>query len=177
MNIRAIPEEEFQKLPLEEKRMRVLKDALFSIKTKGLIPRAGHTLSIYQQNNGSKVDLVRFFSNKPLKQVIEDIKEQECQVCARGALLVTYVAYVNDFITKDSDAGFAREERAYQLDVKLSELFDIKQIILIEDYFEYKITPYENTRFFGFSDSTSYDRLVLILENMINNNGIFKPEN
>lgn len=164
--------EEFNKLSKAEQRVEVAKDARRQVKS-----------GVYTPQTSCFVDL-RFY-NSPKQgaafhKALTRSNILECEVCALGALMVSSIRKKNNvqydpFNAPNPDSGI--------FSTNLKALFSKSQRILIENAFELGGGYYAHSGErvssiavqFGkkFPDSTS--RLIGILDNIIANNGTFKP--
>ena len=111
--------------------------------------------------------------SKPDAQVQNIIKKHEkpCDVCARGALLLSS-------IRKFNDVTVSKYQKRWES--KSKEIFSEKTLKLAEIAFEqwHKLTasPKElEAEIFGSKYNSETGRLKAILENIVTNNGEFKP--
>lgn len=159
-----------KKLTKSEKRVLVAKDALKQIRAEKYMP----TMEIlFDSPPLTSLDR-RILISSPESQLQPLLKDQPpCEVCARGALLLSTVRKFNDYTT---------HELVFHKDENIRDLFGSDRIDQIEAAFEcWRWTsgvPHTNSakacRFGeGYSDPT--ERLVAILKNIIKNNGKFKP--
>ena len=155
-----------------EKRVMVAKDCIERIKLKMVTPATSRILSIPY----GEVDINR-----------DTINSVECEVCAKGGLLTSFVGRVNNFnVDYFKIAGNSAKTPVHQ---KLSEIFTYKQLSLIELAFEgSQYLDFDNkNRRINFSNDTfkrairfltnfdATERLIKICENIIKNKGTFKP--
>lgn len=123
-------------------------------------------------------------------------KLQDCEVCALGACMLAKVDKFDDCKVRDlfgtgsdiSDNGvdsFGFEEtNRDSITEQLRGIFDENQMSLIEDAFESSDYQYDLEELtysrayeiFGSYYEDSSDRLKAIMKNIIDNNGVFKPE-
>jgi len=187
---------------IQEKRVTVLKDAIAQIKAEkyavkahtGYVGRAG----INPFNNydlvaaadscelllGKKAEDVEL--NKFLDRIITP--KSPCQVCAKGAMLISSIRKFNnfslqDFVDTDLD-DLASEDGTYDIfgqenADKMEEYFEQNDPLLNEKGEEYD--PYNDNHsscdFKQWTDDypDSEDRLIAIFQNAIRNKGTFKP--
>jgi hypothetical protein len=141
-------------------RVAIAKDALAWVEAGALIP----VKSTYVRPSPGVV-----FSN-PYKQQLRDVNLGKCEVCARGALFLAKAVRFNNVLA-DWSYSTERVNRA-----ALLEHFDDNQINLIEEYYEGFI---RNGEAFSWARNFWTDnshRMTLILQNIIDNNGTFVPE-
>jgi hypothetical protein len=179
--------QEFNALPQNEKAVLVAKDVLAQLECGKFKP----IVNVYISTNQTVYDLGVNFD--------DDIKTNfdklpQCQVCALGATLLSathlgnLLTFRNINIARSSIEGINNE--------KVSELFEsiftFKQLLLIETAFENYIsnatrfatdvkdellTNDEITKCIDFYNSYTdiQDRMTAIFQNVIENNGVFKP--
>jgi hypothetical protein len=174
--------EAFNKMSDAEKRVEVAKDTLARIAIKQMVGFRGATIA--------RMDSLKKDYPGGLKNTINTNDEFTCQVCARGAMFMSYVGRVNevDFstLTDETNDGDA------PINTKLAEIFSFEQIALIETAFEggrYLFVTKKlhgrnvdidqellaKARLFRENYSIDTDRLVAICENIIENEGTFNP--
>jgi hypothetical protein len=174
--------EAFNKMSDAEKRVEVVKDTLARIEAKQLFAYRGATIV--------DMDLLKQEYPGGLQNTINTNDNFSCQVCARGAMFMSYVGRVNevDFstLTDETNDGNA------PINTKLAEIFSFEQIALIETAFEGGRYLFQTNTIGGkFIDihqellakareyrdnySIDTDRLVAICENIIENEGTFNP--
>lgn len=188
------------KLTKSERRIAVIKDALQQVRRGVYSPATGTLCNIHYSklyDIPENAQLQKFFTTKFLK-------EANCQVCQRGALLASTIRKENSFTKEDFESmdasyytGRNREDK------RLLRLFTAKQISLMETAFEvssaividYKKgdNPYdtmdssqrintplnrkeaESAILFGIKYKDTRERQIAIFKNALVNNGIFKP--
>jgi hypothetical protein len=167
----------FEKMSKAEKRVQLAKDVISQIEVGRLKPTSGTWLDIKAPKSVK--------AQTELQEVLKDIKK--CEGCAVGALLLCAIdrkddlkisqlnTYYRDATFKKGDAILIDgEEDALKY---LERFFSTKQVMMIEAAFEqgssfnngpddvYFVPEVENAR----------DRMTLIMQNIIENNGTFKP--
>lgn len=179
----------FNSLTPEQKRIEIAKDVIVNLKSQIIIPQTGTYLGY--NNRPKNIELTESLQKHlPLIQ---------CEVCAVGSLLISNVKYNNNFNIGDYS-------NISKIADTLLEFFDKKQLILIECAYEgfgwnemgdeaieldnglfadegedismYDITTSEidaANEFYHNYDDTNI-RLISIMQNIIDNNGEFKPE-
>lgn len=179
----------FNSLTPEQKRIEIAKDVIVNLKSQIIIPQTGTYLGY--NNRPKNIEL-----NESLQKHLPLI---QCEVCAVGSLLISNVKYNNNFNIGDYS-------NISKIADTLLEFFDKKQLILIECAYEgfgwnemgdeaieldnglfadegedismYDITTSEidaANEFYHNYDDTNI-RLISIMQNIIDNNGEFKPE-
>lgn len=136
-----------------EMRVKIAKDALAQMKF------ISPTSNIYISFD----DALPFGS---LQQILEE-KKPTCEACAIGSLFLAHVHLNNQFNIDSEFPNFDRGKVCHVLETYFSK----EQLDDIEAAFEgWK----ESRDFYGFyADNSDYDRLRLILENIIANDGDF----
>lgn len=179
-----------------ERRLAVVKDAIKQLKGKAFYAKTGSVITIHNEalriyNNPGNAEV------KPiLTKLLKSKPERVCSVCARGALLLSTIHKENTFTFSkldDSDCGSFHADSI--VDKRLLHLFSAKQIALIEEAFEvgYEEDYIGEEKVFNtilsikeahpahiFHDkyqSSDNQRLLAILENIVKNKGLFKPQN
>ena len=167
----------FNNLSNEEKCVEVARDLL-------------HRLDIdqFQFTNDGAIVFLDFYGTykDSVKDIVNNKLIPECEVCAKGGLLLSYVGRVNDFIVTDSYTGTEPNEKISE---KLAEIFNPIDLELIETVYEGTVIHGE----YGILDHLSDDyinkiiklykgynqkqKLRSIAKNIIKHNGRFIPEN
>ena len=170
--------EEFEKMPIEQKRLVVIQDALDSIALGIVEPKVGDYVVVTSRELSR--DTSAYESN------IKDNPTAECKVCGLGGLLLSTCRFGNILNYTEAQSTLMS---GYKFKL-FNSLFSYKQLHLIEGCFEGGMTLYSYEKvpkqfkmlkedicaqyYSMFTNDT--DRLVSILYNMLYNNGIFKPE-
>ena len=154
-----------KKLTKAEMRVAVAKDALKQLE-----------LEKYKACRGTYVDWNledKIRESDEDEQVQKIIKEHEstCQICARGALLMSSIRKFNDVTVKDFNKNWEKKSK---------QIFSTQTLELAEIAFERWNKLDHNAkqdRAYNFGIKYSYDneRLKAILKNIIANKGEFKP--
>lgn len=102
----------------------------------------------------------------PAQPIIDQITEN-CTVCARGALILSYVRRHNKL-----KVGELNRNALMDYNSVLTQFFNIAQIKLIEDVFEtrYGWQAYREV----YPDDN--ERLAFIMQNVVDNQGTFRPD-
>jgi hypothetical protein len=106
-------------------------------------------------------------------------------VCALGGLFMSCTNFNNNTLLEDLD--FASSElgdliEEVKLSNELNKIFSVKQLKLIEVYFEgndgyfYENREYDTVKAFYIKYPSDKKRLQLIMENIVENDGIFVPK-
>jgi hypothetical protein len=171
-----------------EKRVEVAKDTLLRIEMKQLDAYTGSIIHYLG-------DVKEKYGESGIQDVINTDSKFTCQVCAKGAMFMSYVGRVNKMEFCEINTGNYGESSVH---TKLGEIFSLEQLALIELAFEgeqylkylndeddtYGIAPeniilsdneYNQAGLFHNSYTNVDYRLVAICENIIDNEGTFKP--
>jgi hypothetical protein len=180
--------EAFTKMSNAEKRVEVAKDTLLRIEMKQL---DAYTGSIIQYVNTVKDK----YGKTSIQDVINTDSKFTCQVCAKGAMFMSYVGRVNKMEFCDINTGNYGQSSVH---TKLGEIFSLEQLALIElafegeQYLKYlddeddfdgtaveniilSDNDYNQADLFHNSYGNVDYRLIAICENIIKNEGTFKP--
>lgn len=189
----------FNNLSPSEKRVAIAKDVLMDIYIHKLVPTdLGHwvsgplnddykdcTLSLFDKIYNEEIQLQDFF-----------LKKEQCTVCALGGLFVCAIKKFNDFKIGDLyKGGFGNDIHIEDIKLYLGNFFESHQLKLIEIAYE-QGKGYYYTNEGSFDDGVGEyvkgndaklaeamfdyipnptDRIKLIMENIIRNNGEFVP--
>lgn len=157
----------FNKLSKPEKRVAIAKDVIAALKAKKYIAETGDYLDInIKDNKDWNVNQESLCSN-----------DVTCNVCAIGALFTSKVIISNNFNSDyiPSDDVMRKE---------LSSYFSMPQLHLIESAFEgwekgsttfSGNIPNDNHMEYYFEYNDDNDRMIAIMENIVENKGTFKP--
>jgi len=153
-----------------EQRVAIARDALAWIEAEALIPAQGGYVRFHMDHG---------LLNLPSDQQLRDAKLGPCRVCGIGAVFIAKAVRYNKVTVGDLNSG--------QYHRALKDTFSRQQMLLIETAFEQSdlTSPYsaetakeslavDRAREFCTSDKTAV-RLIAILNNIIANNGTFKP--
>lgn len=162
----------FDALSPKEKRISIAKDVILSV-------NAGR----FYMKTGSYFNAQTTKTTKDLQEVLCDT-EGSCQVCAMGGVFASKVRLGNSFTTEGEKHIGVDDDTILNT---LKGIFSEKQLRTIEGAFERGIvwdSPFslsEQDRieekcicFYDKYDSAD-DRMIGIMENLIQNNGTFKP--
>lgn len=169
---------EFWELSNQRKRILIARDIIELIKAQLLIATHGY---FFKSPNLGYLAASRLFLMNGQEFILKSIRSKtSCNVCALGAAMVSATRLGNKFNLLDISRD-AREE--------LRQIFTREQLHLIEGYFEtsahisIETTDYleENNHFdrirrFKDFHENSTERLLAIWQNVLNNKGIFIPE-
>jgi len=154
-----------KKLTKSQMRVAVAKDALKQIE-----------LEKYKACSGVYVDYEledRIHESEPNSQVQDIIKKytKPCEVCARGALLLSSIRKFNDVtVSKYKKKWESKSKQIFSKQtLSLAE-------IAFEEWTKLNLTSIEiSANLFGRKYDNDEDRLKAILENIVANKGEFKP--
>lgn len=117
----------FEAMTKAQKRVEIAKDTILRVNMKQFVANRGAILSDIK---GSALD-------PNIKAVLNSNKSFTCQVCAKGGLLMAYIGRVNKVQFSSILGALGNGNEADSLaHVKLSEIFTLKQLALIEVAFE-----------------------------------------
>lgn len=168
----------FNKLTKNQQRVSIARDVIKMLKNKKI--KAG---SIYF--DALKIDPIEF-ANFPHKDVHLVVDSTQCQVCALGGMLTATVMKVDGMkFNYPFQPDISRDE----VIKKLKNYFSIKQLDLIESAFECHakgsfqktdryyshVSTWVKAVDFGNKFKSKTKRMRMIMENIIHNNGEFKP--
>ena len=173
---------EFDKLPKYKKRITVARDALAQLDAGKIIPKSGSWASIAGQGSSFVPDGMQVTVNTQVQQVIEG---QTCQACVLGGLLLCLVNRTDELTVGQlggRGVNIGRRIRWEMVFKYLGRFFSRSQLDLIEAAFErrtYGLTTGRNMQVaFDFTKGVRglRQRMRLILENIVVNEGTFVPE-
>jgi len=147
----------FNEMSPERKRVAIARDTIESLQLKKVVAERGNYLGWSSMENGDKLPI-----------------NYKCQACALGSMFVGLTTRVKNISIKDANGG-VRDD----ITNNLSNYFADYQLDAIESAFEtpYKFNHYTASLYekFGAQFKTDEERLVAIMQNIIDNNGTFKP--
>ena len=168
---------EFKKATKAQKRVMIAQDVLAQLKAKRYVAESGCWVRIhYNPTTVAKTDSVQ--------ELFVEKKIESCNVCALGGLFMSCTNFNNNTLLEDLD--FASSElgdliEEVKLSNKLNSIFSVKQLKLIESYFEendgyfYINSQYDRIKAFCDKHPSDKKRLQLIMENIVENGGTFVP--
>jgi hypothetical protein len=167
-------DKKFNSMTVEQKRIAVCEDAIDWIRAGALIPKT----SIYVYSIRAP-----YFGGLPSNLQLRDVCLGPCEVCAVGALFLAKAVRFNGVTVEQY--LYARQYSAKYFTL-LKGLFSAYQLRLIEFAFEYSFVGVPRPKNLKTGTSiaikkfhailTSEERLIRILQNIINNNGTFIPQ-
>lgn len=193
----------FSKLSKAEQRVAIAKDVILQVKSEKLRPTTGTYIEFRDLRPAfDKLTDNHTDRNVELREVL--FKTKNCQVCAKGALLLCDILKKNKF--KTSYTGLINSNTSRTIDARLGSNWSRQQLDLIETAFEERIVEsrcIKNkkdrisfnkavlfSKIYGIKDNRlridnidyvvseldSSDKLLIaIMENIIKNKGTFKP--
>jgi hypothetical protein len=173
---------EFKKATKAQKRVMIAQDVLAQLKAKRYVAESGCWV---QANYNSAVPLADIKYTDSVQELFVEKKIESCNVCALGGLFMSCTNFNNNTLLEDLD--FASSElgdliEEVKLSNKLNKIFSVKQLKLIEVYFEgndgyfYENREYDTVKAFYIKYPSDKKRLQLIMENIVKNDGIFVPK-
>lgn len=150
-----------------EKRIAIAKDVIAQVRSQKFVAEQG----TYIRAKGYKYE--DRVAHKDKVDELLQIEGVTCNVCAKGAVFMSYVMK-----TGGCDVSDANHSGTHTIAHKLKDIFDSDQLDLMESAFERspfgRCDPGDAVRF-GRKYGNSHDRLIAIMENVIENKGTFKP--
>lgn len=170
----------FEKLTPAQKRVQIARDVLAQLKSKRLIAANGIWLDSTPFGAGTLFTASQLKKNLELQEVLK--KRKQCSGCAMGGLFMCAVERANklklkDIMDSDNDDEYAISgTNTFNY---LSKFFEGEQLAEIETAFERGQGAHR-----GSSDAISFaqeeedpgERMRLIMENIIINDGEFLPD-
>lgn len=168
---------EFKKATKAQKRVMIAKDVLAQIKTKRYVAESG----CWVQTNINAACKENLKDEDSVQELFAEKKIESCNVCALGGLFMSCTnlnnnTTVQDLYNEQYLGDFVADDD--KISNGLNRIFTQKQLMLIESYFEgsegYFRGGNEKTETFleSYNDN---ERLEMIMQNIIDNNGTFKP--
>ena len=169
--------EKFKKATKAQKRVMIAQDVLAQIKTKRYVAESG----CWVQPNINAACEKNLKDEDSVQELFAKKKIKSCNVCALGGLFMSCINLNNNTTVEDLKKEFYIGDFVYD-DTKISNglnrIFTQKQLILIETYFEGGEGYFKggNEKILDFFPNYDDDeRLEMIMQNIIDNNGTFKP--
>lgn len=172
---------EFKKATKAQKRVMIAQDVLAQLKAKRYVAESG----CWVQPNIHSAWEKKLSHHDSVQELFIEQKIESCNVCALGGLFMSCTNFNNNTLLEDLD--FASSElgdliEEVKLSNKLNSIFSVKQLKLIESYFEendgyfYINSQYDRIKAFCDKHPSDKKRLQLIMENIVENEGTFVPE-
>lgn len=171
---------QFKKATKAQKRVMIAQDVLAQLKTKRYVAESGCWVkpNIHSSCKVSHHDSVQ--------ELFIEQKIESCNVCALGGLFMSCTNFNNNTLIEDLDDATAQLgdliDEEEKLSNKLNSIFSVKQLKLIEVYFEgndgyfYENREYDTVKAFYTKYPSDKKRLQLIMENIVENGGAFVPK-
>ncbi len=171
----------FNKLTKAKKRVAIAKDVITQVELGKILPASKYFMwGDYMDDLAGSYDIRREVTklaedNKDI-DLSETLAQTTCTVCGIGSLFVGAVGLADKLKTCDFLEDF--DERQKEVNY-LKQWFDEEQLNLVEDYFELNTHRSRDgveasspiARAWGDKPA----RLIMIMENIISNNGRFNP--
>lgn len=172
---------EFKKASKAQKRVMIAQDVLAQLKAKRYVAESG----CWVKPNIDSAWEQKLSHHDSVQELFIEQKIESCNVCALGGLFMSCTNFNNNTLLEDLD--FASSElgdliEEVKLSNKLNKIFSVKQLKLIEVYFEgndgyfYENREYDTVKAFYIKYPSDKKRLQLIMENIVENEGTFVPE-
>lgn len=175
MTCNLIEKEKFDALSNAEKRVAIAKDVILRIYNEKIIASPGSLFGDTESIADSELTIQEYFNEKP------------CSVCAKGALICSWIGNFNhysklDVIQFDMDfrSGSWLDDPSYirypkeLLDIFGREMLDDIELAFEQELFSWHINYSEfKDDFESDWDSPYYEDIQAIMENIIANNGEF----
>lgn len=164
--------EVFEKLTKAQKRVQIAQDVIKSLNAGKLVAEQG----IYVTRNRKTKALGKELFDENVTCGLDTILEKipKCNVCALGGLFVEAVKR-HDKITTDE---ISSDPWQHELHYYLKKFFSVEQLRMIEDAFESEgPSMYGNDKALTFCNTLKKprDRMLKIMNNIVENNGTFRP--
>ncbi len=158
----------FQGKTPAEQRVLVARDVLMLMDQEKISAKGG----VYVQNDNLRYEASRN-PDQGMRELLFTCGET-CEVCAKGALMVSMTLFNNqekgsDYQHNFTDLGVALDFQDGRIKNGLTDVFDTEQLDLMEEYFELT----DEYSLLGLLRPTR--RLELIMLNVIENHGTFDP--
>jgi hypothetical protein len=181
---------QFDNLTKAEQRIAIINDVLYQIDARRYNPHTNVWVRFsYGEIRGINGDI-------QLRDAFKKELLVECDVCATGSLLMSLILFKNDVKMEDLTCGTGLQyanrqswQRNAKIDVtkvgkRLHKYFTPNQLRLIEiafeggtGFFNYDRSSLNDRKAVNFGENYRHasERLIAIMENMLDNDGIFKP--
>lgn len=155
----------YDKMTRAERRVAIAKDVIKHIKAQQLKVKTSYGYVKHPQGMAALEHIAKSAYND--KDLANKLK-QECGVCARGAMMLCKVAKFNNYNFDIQNYGYLGGWDTFEA---LRDAFSMDQLDAIERAFEG--TDLESV-FVHIQDPS--DRLLAIMQNIVDHNGTFKPQ-
>ena len=156
----------YDKMTRAERRVAIAKDVIKHIKARQLRVRSCYGYVVHAAGWDGINEAVE--GSEKASEVAEKLKG-ECTVCARGAMMLCKVSKFNHY---EFERG--RGISSVSTTDALKDAFSERQLNEIEDAFELNGDHYVSSWFREIPDAS--DRLLAIMQNIVDHNGTFKPQ-
>lgn len=184
--------EKFVKLSKAKQRVVIAQDCLDRMNIGHLKPKGGKFIdhddlrTIVLGNSNISLDDVTQVESCSLKEKFNAMPV--CSACAKGSLLLSFVGRINNFDVNDLTFQNNNDSND-KSHSKLLEIFDVRQLALIEMAFEdclyisetqegkpinFTKNTHKKASEFWYNYDYSRDRMIAICKNIIENKGTFK---
>ena len=145
--VKTINKAAFDKMSVYKKRVAIAKDVLLQLELAKFVPQRGQYVTIKRKGKNALRPL-RTDAAKPL--IAEE--NSKCYVCAKGAIMCSYVRNFNNAVYDELKSGEMDET---------NDIFGWDILAKLEDEFE------------GFMDGSKKVPLKTLMENIIDNKGVY----
>ena len=179
--------EKFKKATKAQKRVMIAQDVLDQIRAKRYRAVTGKWVDPIWKRD-SKSQKIKFTPNHSAKDAFENKAIDYCKVCALGGLFMSCTNLNNHTTIEDLDTEAHidlgdRIEFNWKISNGLNKIFSQKQLKLIESFFEggegyfqsHEGDNYNEEKGIFYESYSNYKRLEIIMQNIIDNDGTFKP--
>jgi len=189
MSIKAEEQKaEWKSLTPAKRRVAIATDALGQVLAGGYTLSSDHGDYLSIEKSEINDDVTVMFRKRNLSSPASDsdvaFLQKNCQMCARGALLLSRVRKFNSCSLADVGFGRSRSEITYisassdHTTDALKGAFSVTQLEMIEAAFERWGGIHDGrdlAREFGEDHDDDDDRMIAILQNILDHKGTFKP--
>jgi hypothetical protein len=182
----ALRNKKFKAATAAQKRVLIAKDVIAQIKAKRLKARTGTWVNPVFRD-GRDMDAFEKFDEKTssVRELFLEKKIPACECCALGAMFMSCTLYNNkttvaDLLDETMDFELIVRSKNNSFSNGLTQFFPKPQLKLIEAAFEGEYGAFQdvcNDKTDLWYDTLPNDtkRLIAIMQNIIKNNGTFKP--
>lgn len=170
----------YKQMSRMQRKVEIAKDVIANIHAKQLNVGMGSYVYPYKIDTEDLEVLQKYLPSQQIAQIMKP----NCTVCARGSMMICKIAKFNDYDLKDIDLHRVEDSHTTEA---LKDAFTDEELYCIECCFElwdeYNQCynrgkgPVSNdviNNWAKIKDST--DRLLAIMQNIIDHKGVFKPE-
>ena len=175
----------FKKASKAQKRVMIAQDVIAQIKAKRYVPESG---TFVIANWSEKIDYKDHSDN--IQEAFQKKQIETCQVCALGGLFMSCTNLNNNTnfeqLEQAEDLGEMIDNEG-RISNGMDKFFSVNQLKLIETYFEnaqgyfrdYEVSiniPESHRNAFHNQYLDDDERMIAIMENIVNNKGTFIPK-